>query len=380
MFDLNDILDILKENEHGLSLHELTCLLCRKYKYAIDIFHYSSEVKKILDRHKNKIRLNYAGLYESSDSNDYLLVSEHKYFRNHNEVFNYVCNFQYGKQQCYFNNFMNGIDVWFPKSNSSNWKNTLNEDGTIFSYQSNKGNELVRDSGKRFIFLYEKKPNGGYGYRFIGLFEPLSNDGKIAKFKLIDDKVKLAKSNKPLIICAISYLKNYDGVIDDEFNPRGSYGTISGDANEKKNFLIQADGLIHGFVETKETVSGSGKYNTISLENISNRATRDTKFIYPVDVIFVAKKKNMTDFVIVGWYKNATVYRDRIVNGNDISMMTCQPEDAHLIPHSERNFLFPDGHGTSFGIGTSNFYYIQGKIKDDAVANEYYKKVLDYTK
>ena len=320
------------------------------------------------------------------NNRQYLYVSDNIFFHTHEEVYEYVCDDKRPKEQrCYIVGKMNGKDAWFPKENDKDWDNKLSDDGLLFSFTSKKGEPIPTTEGKarnRYIFFYCKGPNGMHGYKFVGFFEQVSNDGITAKFKLVEDKVEITKRDTPLIICAISYMNHYNGsVLGDILVPRGSYGVQTGDVFEKKNFVIQSDGLVHGFVETKETRSGSGKYNTIALEEFDYNVSKKAKKASGVTVVFVAKPQNEKDFVVVGWYKNATIYRDRMTIGTDASatMMTCSPVNAFLVPHAVRDFKMPDGHfGSSFGIGTSNFYYIQSVIIDDKDANLLYLSLLDY--
>lgn len=81
-------------------------------------------------------------------------------------------------------------------------------------------------------------------------------------------------------------------------------------------------------------------------------------------------KKN----VVVGWYDNATVFRNRVIEPERIYMMKCSFSNAHLIPEERRSFEVPRARGNAYGIGQSNFWYIQ---KTEA-AREYEDRLTEY--
>ena len=80
-----------------------------------------------------------------------------------------------------------------------------------------------------------------------------------------------------------------------------------------------------------------------------------------VRVVLIAFSPTINKNVVVGWYENATVYRDRVVDGDMIYMTKCLHSDAHLIPDADRSFEIPRGQGNDFGVGQSHFWYIQTK-------------------
>lgn len=88
-------------------------------------------------------------------------------------------------------------------------------------------------------------------------------------------------------------------------------------------------------------------------------------------IIFIAfspiKKMN----VVVGWYDNATVFRNRVVTPDGrMYMATCSAGDAHLIPEQNRSFEVPRAQGNPFGIGQSNFWYIHNNKNAAEFENE----------
>ena len=137
-----------------------------------------------------------------------------------------------------------------------------------------------------------------------------------------------------LLFCNITYMKYYNG--DDE-NDRpvhgGKYVDKTGDAYEKNNFREETDGYYYGFVETKYNDGyESGKYpKKIHIEKI-NSQYKGKEYIENVTVVFCAKSDILDTTVIVGWYKNATVYRERkTIYGRQYNIKA-KVEDSYLIP------------------------------------------------
>ncbi len=130
-----------------------------------------------------------------------------------------------------------------------------------------------------------------------------------------------------VLFCNIAYMKYYNGIIKNFDEPRfgGKYVSQTGDAHEKNNYtqFETEDGFrCLGFFETKST---NGKYkNQLHIEKITG-VSKDEDFAENVLVIWCAKyHDNRT--VIVGWYKNATVYR----NYNEV---TVDLEDGSFFKH-----------------------------------------------
>ena len=169
----------------------------------------------------------------------------------------------------------------------------------------------------------------------------------------------------------------YDGIAaDDSPVNGGSYVAESNDAFEKNNFHCYEDGYCYGFIETKYRSGHTGENayaNAITIESI-NPMCKGQPSVDGVRVVLVAFSPTLKKTVIVGWYDNATVYRNRVVHGNLIYMTKCLCSDAHLIPDKERSFEIPRGQGNEFGIGQSNFWYIQTKPN----THDFEQKITEY--
>ena len=172
-------------------------------------------------------------------------------------------------------------------------------------------------------------------------------------------------------------MKYYKGITADDMPVNGgSYVTENNDAFEKNNFLRYADGNCYIFVETKcnhAHTADNAFAKKIALEQI-DPAYKNQDSIDGVRVVLMAFSPVLKKNVFVGWYDNATVYRSRIVEPDKTYMMKCSFADEHLIPDADRTFVVPRAQGNDFGIGQSNFRYIQ-KV---AAAKEYEEQLVEY--
>ena len=104
-----------------------------------------------------------------------------------------------------------------------------------------------------------------------------------------------------IIFCNITWLKNYIGVNDDDKFGKtgGGYVGENNEANESYNFQDYND-KCYGYV--------SNRGGSLHLERFE-KATVNDDSVDNVLVIWVAKHFKTGKNVIVGWYKNATLYK-----------------------------------------------------------------------
>lgn len=180
-----------------------------------------------------------------------------------------------------------------------------------------------------------------------------------------------------LVICRVAYMKYYDGITEDDKPVNGgSYVTENNDAAEKYNFHCYEDGNCYIFVETKYKpghTAEEGFAKSIAIEQIDS-SYKNKESIENVRVVLMAFSPILNKNVVVGWYDNVTVYRNRIIEPDKTYMMKCSYADAHLIPEAERSFEVPRARGNEYGIGQSNFWYIQ-KV---TAARDYEDKLVKY--
>ena len=113
------------------------------------------------------------------------------------------------------------------------------------------------------------------------------------------------------------------------------------------------------------------EYNELHIERIDPLAkNRDS--LDNVLVVFCATPKPGGS-VIVGWYKNATVYRRRpSYEGRDYNLCA-QKDDCCLLPEYRRTFKVPRATNGDVGFGTMNIWYAHGEKN-----RGYVESVIDY--
>lgn len=193
-----------------------------------------------------------------------------------------------------------------------------------------------------------------------------------------------------VIICNIGRMKYYKG-IDPKDDPfiigAGKYTKAHNEGGEEYNFLPFNDDYIYGFVETnynkqKENLGNYKFAHTIHLENIDKGYKRvDT--INNVLVIFISYSEIYKSNVIIGFYENATVFRNRQPSirglnrrGNNFGYnLKCKKEDALLIKEEDRKFIFSkkNNDGT-YNFGQINISYA---YKDIDINSDRYSLLID---
>lgn len=355
MNNIDNLIEILENIGGSASTQEIAQQYCQSRKMVLDSS-YTSLISNVLNNNKNLVYYSslinkWALLQQQSDFN-ILRVSEDRYFRDIKQVMRDVFNKNKVPPQHGYLEIDDQRFAWFPKFDNPDWKNEL-VDGKIFKQTSLKG-ELKPDDGKlRCTFLKEKN-----GYKFVGVFKYKETQGITNIYEIVDDKVMIETKRKPLILCRIAWMNEYKGISDTDIpSGAGEFVDKNNDAFEKYNFLLRENNEYYGFVETKETKKGSGIYNTITLENI-DYTSNNKDSVSGVTVIFVSPNPNRDNkLTIVGWYENATVYRERQNINGEAYMMTTS--DAHLIAVDDRTFEIPRTYNNRFVIGQSDFAYIQ---------------------
>ena len=338
---------------HPIALTELVDKVSRKYHISNDT-HLAYAVKHSIEENPYLFYRNEATmLWELKQKENYLYVADNKRFQKIRDAMLLVFSKRVNSGSAYF-----AIDelhsAWFPQFKNADWENTLSEDQKFWFERPKANADYEADNKLRYVFAHEKD-----GYRFTGLFKFIEmRPDRTRIYELVDDKVILPKPEKPMLVCRTTWMKEYRGITEED-KPvgGGSYVDENNDAFEKNNFLPQPDGLIHGFVETKS--ADAQHANSIHIENIDISARRKDR-LENVRVVFVSFNPDVGKTFIVGWYDNATVYRNRFEYNGFYTTMTCMPEEAHLIPIEKRDFEVPKASKENkYGIGQSNVWYIQ---------------------
>jgi hypothetical protein len=114
----------------------------------------------------------------------------------------------------------------------------------------------------------------------------------------------------PLLVCNIGWMSRYEGLDGkpDKIVGGGQYVKEHGKGHEVCNFLRCKDGYVYGHVETiKKDID-----RQIRIENIfANAGKGDPESVSGVDVVWIATNPDEGGRRVVGWYRDATVYRRR---------------------------------------------------------------------
>lgn len=155
----------------------------------------------------------------------------------------------------------------------------------------------------------------------------------------------------PIIFCNTGWMEHYNGIDGDSIQRGGSYNNNS-IGHEVCNFT-DASGRIYGYVQP------TGRIN---IEKLG--AKKGEEYAEGVTVIWTAGPDS-GGTAVVGWYKNATVYRElqRISkpskthkkNGIEFYRISASASDVKLLPTRDRDLMIP--RAVKGGIGQSNIWY-----------------------
>lgn len=167
--------------------------------------------------------------------------------------------------------------------------------------------------------------------------------------------------NNQIIFLKITWMRSYVGIHNDSSFGGGKFIQEHGWGHELFNFAPK-NGTCYG------NKSGGKSININKL----GANSKDDK-INNVTIIWTAPKKGGGVY-IVGWYKNATLYRHsqkqpRLFRGESLEYFAeCKSENAFLLSEDERILDIPTGTN---GMGQANVWYAENR-------KEFVKKVKDY--
>ena len=210
-----------------------------------------------------------------------------------------------------------------------------------------------------------------------------------------------------ILFCNIAWMDYYKGTIEGKDVPRngGSYVALHNDAHESYNFdAVTLDKSVGyprgeyclGFVETKTT--NKKTRNQLNIEKIDGCGLYKNKDeVDDVLVIYCAKYPDSStqETYVVGWYKNATVYRyNQTIEFPDTEggiylqdyFMIAKKEDCVLLPRPIRRksniWRVPrKSSGVSYGFGQANVWFASGRTENsnlDVFLNKIVKQINEY--
>jgi hypothetical protein len=177
-----------------------------------------------------------------------------------------------------------------------------------------------------------------------------------------------------IVFFNIAWMKRYQGVADDTPVGGGSYVRQHGFGAEIFNFQHFRHRMC-GFVE-----AGWTPLRSVSITRLGARRTDQS--VPGILVVWVARHRDYKKTVVVGWYEDARVYRDRQASppgshrqqpdGQDAPYFAeAEKDNCLLIPEDMRDFqilrgpevqkakIAPANLKDAGGIGQSNIYYGQ---------------------
>lgn len=158
-----------------------------------------------------------------------------------------------------------------------------------------------------------------------------------------------------IVFFNVAWMKNYQG--ENESFGGGKFPREQGAGHEVLNFQ-SFDGKVYGYVQPPYQGDRIGQ---IKLERINSEFAKQES-IDDVFVVWVATDPKIGGRKVVGWYKNATVYRyfqkdisERIYKGNVIEYnASAYKSDARCVPEEDRIFEIPSGKD---GFGEAQIWY-----------------------
>ena len=167
----------------------------------------------------------------------------------------------------------------------------------------------------------------------------------------------------PVLFCNIAWMKDYGGrSVDDPPLGGGAFPNREGFCGEECNFVEADDGYVYGHFETIK-----GKLDPqVRIENLG--ADKSDGFIDGVDIVWTAPEEGRDPRMVVGWYRNARLYRLRQeFRGRYPSaqhqrdkirsfMAKTLAENAFVLRPEERHLLLQRGEGWS---GQASWWYAE---------------------
>lgn len=174
----------------------------------------------------------------------------------------------------------------------------------------------------------------------------------------------------PVLVCHIGWMASYEGIVGqaDRIVGGGAWVNKHKDGGEVCNFLACPDGFVYGYVETIKKKAD----RPISI--ILLGASPDAEFIDHVDVIWTATDPARGGRRVVGWYRDARVYREReyfiklpsaqhrLEKGRNNYRVRARAENAVLLPPKQRNIRLGRGKGW---IGQANWWFPERQSSPD---------------
>lgn len=194
---------------------------------------------------------------------------------------------------------------------------------------------------------------------------------------------------KPIIFARVASMKYYKGITkEDKPYGGGSYVSDTGMAHECYNFkpeLDEKDGNEYclGFAMLNGVLGMDAELHLEKMNGCEKMQNEES--IEGVTVVFCASSPNSKTMRVVGFYKNATVYRKaQVLNFQTVENdgiyeqyfnFIAKKEDCVLLPYTERHsnskwYVPLKGRmGAKFGFGRSNIWFARCAYDNNELKN-----------
>ncbi len=171
----------------------------------------------------------------------------------------------------------------------------------------------------------------------------------------------MAENDTPMIFFNIGWMINYRGQTEED-RLQGDFKYIQkhGIGDEQCNFL-PTDGWLYGYAPVKWN-EDTDEPTSINIDRIGANPTDD--HLAGADVIFFSRNPEDGNTYIIGWYRNATLYRKahelagrKIAGERFFYFAKTNADDGFCVPQSRRDFIVPKAHQTKGGYGQSPVWY-----------------------
>ena len=196
--------------------------------------------------------------------------------------------------------------------------------------------------------------------------------------------------SEKIIVLNIGWMKHYIGLDNDEITDGGSFIREFGYGGEIFNFL-PFEGYMYGCFQPPGRESVPYINRIIRIERLG--ATASSAAVDGVLVGWAARKPYEGGTYIVGWYKNATVFRQwqkppvgsgREYKGDQLGYYVKAKVDDFILLPPERRLLqvprasAPENHGKG-GIGQANLWFADnGKYNDFKFRQDFVQFIENY--
>lgn len=192
---------------------------------------------------------------------------------------------------------------------------------------------------------------------------------------------------EPLLVLNVGWMKNYRGLTDDELTDGGAYVKEYAWGGEIFNFM-PFQGVLYGYFQPP----GQAPYNSriIRIERLG--ADTDSSFVEGALIAWAARNPSGGTY-LVGWYQNATVFREwqeppegsmRTFQGKRLGYYVRANESGCVLLNlKQRTLRIPrasdiENRGKG-GIGQANLWYADsGQLNDLKFAEDFISLVNRY--